>query len=225
MKNEAMQINIQNLSLEQKEIIFKELRKEIPIHRLEEQWNITAEFVLEAISRSQDITKRGVRGIIAELCFSHYIMEPLAADKEWSVVELDGSLSYDFLIKNKAGRELGIQVKNQRVVKGNPLYATVASKKKFEKFPEWWVAECQRTRNGTDSTGQKTRPYKFGEFDILAVCLHPSTTDWKQFMFIEGNKLFPRKDDKNLIDIMQPVSPYQQGDWYDNIVDCINSIK
>ena len=32
-------------------------------------------------------------------------------------------------------------------------------------------------------TGLATRPYRFGEFDILAVSMHPSTNDWNRFMY------------------------------------------
>ena len=215
---------LEKLNTEEKEILLKEIRKDIPIHHLEKDWNISAEFVLEAISRSQDITKRGVRGIIAELCFSHYIIEPFTQATEWKSIPLIGDLAYDSLIRDKNGKEVKIQIKNQRVTKGIPLLATAQAKKKFSAYPGWWIAECQKTRNGTDETGSATRPYRFGEFDILAVCLHPSTNDWSKFMFIDSTKLFPRASDTTLIDIMQPVAPTTQGDWFDNLNDCVNNL-
>lgn len=39
-----------------------------------------------------------------------------------------------------------------------------------------YVVETPRTRGGKDLTsGEDTRPYRYGEFDILAVSMHPST--------------------------------------------------
>jgi hypothetical protein len=49
--------------------------EENPYPFLEEKWNIPAEVILEAIARSQDITLRGIRGVIAELCFLLYVLE------------------------------------------------------------------------------------------------------------------------------------------------------
>ncbi|EOY2410899.1 hypothetical protein ACP1PL_004301, partial [Yersinia enterocolitica] len=66
---------LNSLTPEEQHMLFKQLRGRIPIHHLEQQWNISAEFILEAIARSQDITKRGVRGIIAELCFDTFIID------------------------------------------------------------------------------------------------------------------------------------------------------
>jgi hypothetical protein len=45
-----------------------------------------------------------------------------------------------------------------------------------------YAVEVQKTRSG-EKKGQKTRPYRFGDFDILAVNLHPTTGDWKRFVY------------------------------------------
>ncbi len=210
------------LNSDQKRQIFDELRKEFPIHKLEADWNISAEFVLEAINRSQDITKRGVRGIIAELCFLHYVIQPMSP-RGWSNVELMGDLPYDALIENgNSGQQVKIQAKLQRMKKGQPLLAADHSKRKFSGFPGWWVAECQKTRSGKDEDGQDTRPYRFGEFDILAVSLHPSTGDWSRFMFTPGKTLFPRSDDSSLIEIFQPVPPTKEPNWTNSLEECIS---
>ena len=51
-----------------------------------------------------------------------------------------------------------------------------------------YVAETKRTRGGVDLvTGQKTRPYRFGDFDILAVCLQPSTG--MEIVYVYGRRL------------------------------------
>jgi hypothetical protein len=53
----------------QREMIFRKLREEFPLHPLEAEWNTSAEAILEAISRSPDLTQRGIRGILAEASF------------------------------------------------------------------------------------------------------------------------------------------------------------
>jgi hypothetical protein len=66
---------------------------------------------------------------------------------------------------------------------------------------------------------EKTRPYHFGDFNILAVSLHPSTGDWERFVFTVGNWLLPRAKEKNLVEIFQPVPI--TPDWTDNLPQCI----
>ena len=39
---------------------------------------------------------------------------------------------------------------------------------------ELYVVETQKTRAGTDNDGADTRPYRFGDFDILAVNMEPA---------------------------------------------------
>lgn len=210
------------LSPQQQRDLFKPLLQNHLVHPLEAQWNISADFVLEAIARSQDITKRGVRGIIAELCFNNYIIEPIR-HRGWIPQPIFGDQPFDAHLSN-GNREIKIQVKNQRLKRGIPLTAIEQSARKFAGFPGWWIAECQKTRTGTDADGAATRPYRFGEFDILAVCLHPSTNDWTRFIFTPGARLLPRPTDPGLIEIMQPVPPTRQGNWTDSLEECISWI-
>ena len=221
MTPEEINAIIGSLSWQDQQQLQIELRKIHPIHPLENQWNISAEFILEAIARSQDITKRGVRGIVAELTFLNYIIIPMN-QLGWQNVPLIGDLPYDALIEHSSGRQVKIQAKNQRMKLGLPLYATQQSARRFSGFENWWVAECQKTRSGIDADGLSTRPYRFGEFDILAVCLHPSTNDWSKFMFTPSIRLFPRPATPTLIEIFQPVPPFKTGYWTDNLEECIS---
>ena len=175
---------------EVREAVLVELRRTIPIHLLEKEWNTTAEFILEAISRSQDITKRGVRGIIAELAFSEYVLKPMRPI--WREHKLTGDLPYDALIEDAQGK-ITIQTKNQRLVKGIPLHPNATMVRLYPDVEGWFVAETQKTRSGKPKQNnerdidnallidevelQSTRPYRFGEFDILSVCLQPSSGD------------------------------------------------
>ena len=199
-------------SADQRRIIFDDLRKEFPIHALEQQLNVSAEIVLEAIARASDLTLRGIRGIIAEAAFSRNVMMPLAP-KGWVDVTPPGDHPYDFDLKHKR-KNVRVQIKNQRLRNKVPL--------EWKKAPppgvagKIYVAETQRTRSGKGADGASTRPYRFGEFDVLGVCMHPSTGNWSDFRYTVASWLVPRDNDKALIQVLQPVASVPNTDWTDN---------
>lgn len=211
---------LNSLTPQEQQMLFTQLRGRIPIHHLEQQWNITAEFILEAIARSQDITKRGVRGIIAELCFDTYIIGAMQ-HRGWTQHQLFGDLPYDALISHPQVGQIKIQTKNQRLERGQPKYANRTMTRFNPNVEGWYVCETQKTRTGTDAEGLDTRPYRFGEFDILSVCLHPSTGDWSRFMFCPAYTLMPRAADPRLIAVLQPVPPTRQENWTDSLEEAI----
>jgi hypothetical protein len=234
------------------------IRQKLPRHPLESKWNIRWELILDAIARSQDITQRGIRGIIAESVFESDVLPTLTG---WTQVPVIGDLPFDFKIESRssANSDITIQVKLQRTLKGLPLKASAA--KKY--FPDnFFVVEVQKTRNGqrnrtktvesevegetdaldnilesssvADETEQrddsgttankaKTRPYRFGEFDIIAVNMQPSTNDWSKFMYTVGDWLIPRRGiaNKGMIEILQPVSPMPSEFWTDELSICV----
>ena len=71
-------------------------------------------------------------------------------------------------------------------------------------------------------TTSDTRPYRFGDFDVLAVCMHPSTGDWQRFSYTLASWLLPRKEDRRLIQIMQPVASEEDECWTDNLRVCLD---
>jgi len=85
-----------------------------------------------------------------------------------------------------------------------------------------YVVEVQKTKTG-ERNGEKTRPYRFGDFDILAVNLHPSTGDWKRFVYTVGNWLLPRPQQLGLIEVFQPVRNCPDEYWTDDLGRCIDS--
>jgi hypothetical protein len=201
-RDEVIQL-LEQCSPEERLEVFRYLRKSIPIHAIEAKLNTTAEIILEAIDRSNDITLRGVRGIISEVAF---LIEVLAKFEGWKVIENVGDAPYDFLIEDGVG-PVNIQVKMQRKQAGNPLIR----KGKF-------VVEVQRTRTGVNSvTGRPTRPYRFGEFDILAVSMQPSSNEWNEFVYTVGAWLLPRAKDSELIQVMQPIPTEANEDWTDDL--------
>jgi hypothetical protein len=189
-----------------------------PQHPLEREWGVGAEVILSAISRSSDLTKRGVRGIIAEAIFERSVLAELEG---WEAVSFMDDRPYDFLIrsKDKNQREVRIQVKLQRMVKQQPMRASEANRN----YPEdMFVVEVQKTRGGIDpKTNEDTRPYRFGEFDILAVNMHPSTRDWNRFLYTLSDWLIPRSPDKALIEIFQPVAAAPNDVWTDKLETCL----
>ena len=85
-----------------------------------------------------------------------------------------------------------------------------------------FVVEVQKTRGGIDlQTNEDTRPYRFGEFDILAVNMHPSTRDWQRFLFTLSRWLLPRNPDANLVEIFQPVPSAPNVAWTDSLQTCL----
>lgn len=200
---QAIRAALAAVSSDDRRRIFQDLRKEFPIHELERKWNAPSEVVLEAIARATDLTQRGLRGVIAEAAFAQTVVVPLLS-AGWIDDTPAGDIPFDFRLNDKLGT-VKVQVKNQRNEKQAP--------KLWKKQPGVYVAETQKTRSGKDKAGNETRPYRFGEFDILAVCLHPSTNDWSRFLYTVGDWLLPRETDKKLISVFQPVDPKAGADW------------
>lgn len=190
---------------------FEVLRREFPIHELEKKWNVQAEVILAAIARASDFTQRGVRGVIAEACFEKYVIMP-RLDHGWQAVALDSDFPYDFKMADKSG-PVTVQVKNQRMLKGQPKLWRPHT-------PGIYDAETDKSRKG-EKAGEQTRRYLFGEFDILAVCMHPSTGDWSKFLYTVGNWLLARKEDKSAIGAHQPIDESRKDEWtadFDEVV-------
>src|SRR6267378_3589891 len=158
--------------------ILKSLRKQVSLHPIEKEWGVPAETILTAIGRATDLTKRGIRGILAESIFEQVII-PVLSSNGWNQQEILGDKPYDFLlVKGKA--KLGIQVKLQRKQLGAPMeYPTIRREILVAAPTQLACVEVQKTRSG-NAGGEATRPYRFGDFDILAVNLHPSTGDWNR---------------------------------------------
>lgn len=212
MSEPARQI-IEQLNLctpHEQRLVLKWLREQHPIHSLETAFGATAEVILEAISRASDLSRRGVLGLIAEASFKVNVIDPLA---EWQSDPPIGDEPFDFCIK-RDDRSVRIQVKRQRLVAGQPML--------YRRRADLYVAETQRSRKGVDSkTGEDTRPYRFGEFDILAVSMQPATGDWSTFRFTPQRWLIPRAENPNYLQVLQPVSLIPNEDWTDDLLTCL----
>ena len=209
-------------SAEERQALKMYLREWAP-HPLENDWGIDADTILTAIRRSSDLTKRGVRGIIAEAVFETSVL-PTMRERGWKpVIPGIGDLPYDAHLE-RGGVSARIQIKLQRLEKGVPklFYPKV--------YPPGtlYVVEVQKTRGGEKTVeGQAvpTRPYRFGEFDILAVNMHPSSRDWRSFRYTLGSWLLPRQDDAKLVEIMQPVAAVPDEVWTADLGVCLGWLE
>nr|VFJ96273.1 MAG: Helix-turn-helix domain [Candidatus Kentron sp. LFY] len=195
--------------------VFQWLRETRKIHPLEDEFGISANVILEAISRSSELTKRGIRGVIAEAVFKAEVVDGL---ENWHDVTPDGDYSYDFLLSD-GNREISIQLKMQRLKSQRPMTANEGYKILDSSY---WVVETQRTRGGKTNTGNDTRPYKFGEFDLLAVSMHPSTKNWSDFLFTVSDWLIEQPENTNQVLKFQPVPKRKDNHWTDNLLQAID---
>lgn len=203
----------------QRREVFHHLRQEFQIHSLETKLNVRAEVILEAIDRASDLTLRGIRGVIAEAAFKLNVVLPL---KAWENLSIEGDPPYDFLLADRVGR-VRVQVKMQRLKDHRPMLASQG----YKYLPsDMYVVETQRTRGGKDpQTGEDTRPYRFGEFDILAVSMHPSTNDWSVFMYTVSDWLVPRPENPKRILKFQPVAMVPNNRWTDDFATCVGWLR
>jgi hypothetical protein len=231
MDRDELAAMLAGCSQQEKEQIRADIQHAVP-HPLETAWEIDADTILSAIERSSDLTKRGVRGIIAEAVFEREVL-PAVKASGWHPEVIEGDLAYDALLQSGEARAR-IQIKLQRLEKGNP-------KMFFERHyaEEFYVVEVQKTRSGEKlkeeeipGTDEKmktfkqvkidTRPYRFNDFDILAVNMHPSCKDWKRFRYTLTRWLLPREKDATLISIMQPVAKNENAAWTDDLCECLS---
>lgn len=211
---------LQNCTAEQRRVVFAHLRKEFLIHPLEKRLNTEAEIILEAIARDDTgLTFRMMRGVIAEAAFEIEVVKNLTG---WMNTTPDGDLAYDFRLEDDQG-PVRVQVKLQRSKAGKPMKAKEGYR---HLSAQMYVVETQRTRGGKDPvSGEDTRPYRFGEFDLLTVAMQPSTNEWNTFMYTVANWLLPRPDEEAKLLKFQPVAIRPNDDWTDDFGKCVNWLR
>jgi hypothetical protein len=194
----------------QRQEILSYLRAEFPIHPIESQLNTEAEVILEAIQRGGVLTLRMIRGVIAEAAFGVDVVKTLSG---WVDMTPPGDLPYDFLLRDGAGA-VRVQVKLQRSLAHQPMMASRAYR---SLSADMYVVETQKTRGGSNrTTGGSTRPYRFDEFDLLAVSMQPSTNVWDRFMYTVADWLLPSRTNPSEILKFQPVATAPNDDWTDD---------
>jgi hypothetical protein len=205
----------------QREKVFRQLRQEFSIHPLEAEWDTKAEIFLEAIRRASELTQKMFRGVLAEAAFDVEVIERLTA---WQKLPRSGNLAYDFLLRDHRG-EVRVQVKLQRSKEGRPMRGDEVPRR-HAFTSSMLVVETQKTRAGTSkSTGGSTRPYRFGEFDLLAVAMYPSTRRWDTFMYTVAGWLIPNPSSPSEILKYQPVAPSPNADWTDDFHTAVERFR
>lgn len=203
---------------EEREALFRELRSAHQIHEFESVIGAPAEMILEAIHRAPELTRRMLRGVIADAAFRQYIASRLAAHG-WTDMTPVGNFAYDYKLYDSAG-PVTVQIKLQRSERGVPV---VRNGLRYGLGSEVFMTETQKSRSGTDGTdgaGNQTRPYRYGEFDILAVSLQPSTARWDRYMFTVGRWLIQGKQ-PNEVATLQPVSMTPDEFWTDDFTAAV----
>lgn len=128
---------------------------------------------------------------------------------------------YDFLLDDGNG-PIKVHVKLQRSKANRPMMANEG----YRRFSaDRYVVETQRTRGGKTKEEADTRPYRFGEFDILVVAMQASTLDWDHFLYTVGDWLIPRRDNAHLLEKFQPVSRNPDQDWTEDFLTCVTWLR
>lgn len=197
-------------SPEEQETLFKELRQRHIIHEFERIIGAPAEMILEAVHRAPELTRRMLRGVIADAAFRTFVV-PAVAAQGWRDVTPQGNFAYDYMMEDARG-QVSVQVKLQRSERGAPVVKDGA---RFGFEGEVFMTETQKTRTGNDGDGEKTRPYRYGEFDVLAVSMQPSTGKWDRYMYTPGRWLLPGKGENEMA-TLQPVAKAPNEFWTDD---------
>jgi hypothetical protein len=129
-----------------------------------------------------------------------------------------GNHAYDYLLQNERDT-VRVQVKMQRQKNQRPMMANEA----YRHLPaDTFVVEGARGKD--PQTGDDTRPYRYGDFDVLAVSMHPSTNNWDRFIFTVADWLLPA-DRHNCILKFQPVPKQPNHDWTDDFLEVVRWLR
>lgn len=214
---EAIRQLLARCSENEKRALFAELRASLQLHPLEAAFGAPAEVILEAIHRAPELTRRMLRGVIADAAFSTIVV-PLLAARGWQDVTPEGNFAFDHMLADASGT-VTVQVKLQRSAKGS---AVVTTGSQYGLAAGMYMVETQRTRTGRRRTNGepaesavKTRPYRYGDFQILAVSLQPSTGDWSRFRYTVADWLLPGHTPEQIA-TYQPVAMQEDDDWTDD---------
>lgn len=195
-------------SPDERETLFRELRKHHIIHEFERIIGAPAEMILEAVHRAPELTRRMLRGVIADAAFRTFVVSAVAS-QGWRDATPEGNFSYDYILEDAQGK-VSVQVKLQRSERGAPVVKDGA---RFGFESAVFMTETQKTRTGNDGDGDKTRPYRYGEFDVLAVSMQPSTGTWDRYMYTLGRWLLPGKGEGEMA-TLQPVLMKPDNDFW-----------
>ena len=148
-----------------------------------------------------------LRGVIADAAFRQFAVRALV-ESGWRDVTPGGNFAYDYMLDDGAGA-VTVQVKLQRSERGAPV---VKRGERYGFGEVVHIVETQKTRTGTDGDDNLTRPYRYGEFDILAVSMQPSTAKWDRYMYTLSRWLLPGRNAGEMA-TLQPVAMTPNEFW------------
>lgn len=205
-------------SPEEQATIFSELRQRFQIHEFEQVIGAPAEMILEAVHRAPELTRRMLRGVIADAAFRAFVV-PAVTTCGWQDTTPIGNFAYDYKMSDTIG-DVTIQVKLQRSEKGAPVIKRGA---RFGFNDDVFIVETQKTRSGADGF-EKTRPYRYEEFDIIAVSMQPSTGRWDRFMYAPSRWLLAGNNDVEMA-TLQPVSMNSSAYWTEDFITAVERFR
>lgn len=201
---------------EEQSVLFRELRGRHRIHEFEEVIGASAETILDAVHRAPELTRRMLRGVIADAAFRQFAILPLA-DIGWRDITPVGNFAFDYKLDDGRGA-VTVQVKLQRSERGAPV---VRRGERYGLESAVHLVETQKTRTGTDGKANLTRPYRYGEFDVLAVSMQPSTGRWDSYRYTLGRWLLVGRNPAEMA-TLQPVAMSVNAFWTDDFITAAN---
>lgn len=161
---------------------------------LDQQLHLSPLVLIKALSFANPFAIRTIRSVISEYYLYEYLLQ-----QKYNFLPVHQNDPFDFAVQKNNNQIIKIQLKLQRQQRGTPIDKV----------------EVQRARNGFDKNGNKTRPYQFCDFDVLAVCLEPSTKNWTDFVFIKSENLKADKNNPNNINKMQKIDLNNKNWFFD----------
>jgi hypothetical protein len=198
--------------------VYSQLKAAYGIHPMEAHLKLTSDEILSALQKMKEqngMPWRMLRGSLADLLYGVVVLPSLTG---WTDVPFNGDMPYDYLLESDSGERISLQIKLQRSEAGQPLDA------KKSLGQNMFVVETQRTRGGKKGE-KKTRPYRFGDFDILAVSMFPSTGRWETYMYTVAKWLLPHPTETGCLNTFQPVAKAPNADWTDSLEQAIEWLK
>lgn len=160
-----------------------------------------------------------LRGVIADAAFAQFTF-PILAQFGWKDVTPVGNFAYDYKLEDEVG-PVTVQIKLQRSEQGKPV---VRDGRRYGFGAEVYMVETQKSRTGTDAEDNKTRPYRYGEFDVLAVSMQPSSGQWDRFIYTVGLWLMQGKAPTEIA-TMQPVAMNANQFWTTDFNEVVSWLR
>ena len=168
-------------------------------HPLESKLSAPAADIMEAISKGFR-AQADVKGKLAELYFARALGDLKSRGVIHGFIWNDKDGEPDFVIEI-GERKLVAEVKNIRSGSAKRLVGD-----------GWGTVELQKTRNGLDASGRKTRGYKKDHFDVIAVCLFNQSGTWT-YCYADSSHLTVRTTDANILEVYQTVTYEGDNVW------------